>query len=72
MLFSAYTDIAVARCGAARLPGQRGYVCLCSCSGIEAVDGRAARVVEKVGLRARDEMAELIMSARVSLHRAVR
>jgi hypothetical protein len=67
MFLSTHADIAVAGSSAARFPGQCGDMCLGSCGRIEAVDGRAACIVEEIGFRAGDEMAQLIVSALVSV-----
>lgn len=55
------TDVAVAGRGAAGIEGQWGDVRPCSCSGIEAVDFGAARIVNEVGLGTADEMSQLEM-----------
>jgi hypothetical protein len=67
VFFSTNTDVAITGSSAARFPGQCGDVCLCPCSRIEAVDGGAARIVDEIWFRTRDEVAQLIVSAPVSV-----
>lgn len=67
VFFSPHADVAVARSRAARFPGQCSNVGLCSCSRIEAVDGGATRIVDEIWFGARDEVAQLIVSAPVSV-----
>lgn len=57
----------MSRGGAARVERQCRQVRLCLCGRVEAVDVAAAGIVDEVLLRGADEVAELVMSAPISL-----